>query len=333
MLNARLLILSTCGLALALTGCLERKEHITIRPDLSASIACEFSGDADDWEQGDAMPSEAGGWAVTVTPKEDRKVEATATIDIGAGAPLPGTFAAADNLAALRFPTTLTREDRAGGTYYHFRRVYTHREDARYTWIRRSIEQDTQKRDLFHADIDELSEADRATLIDSLRLIATEQELQHIGAGIAALTARPQDVGLRIRAAAVKASESFDTQAARALLMQPDSEDRDRAITEIADRFLQSMRDAAKQALRAENLKPDEVRAYEEAEARDRAARKVTEDLQDEMWEVKVTMPGRVIAHNGNEADDTTVTWTFDSMALMDRDQPLMVTSRVDKTK
>ncbi len=328
---SRLLVVSICGLALAMAGCLERKERITIREDLSASIECEYSGDANDLTEGDAMPSERTGWMAFIKPEDDNKATLTATIEIAPGAALPGTFAAGPDSVALQFPTGLTKEERADATYYHFRRVYQHRDDARYTWVKRSLEQDSRNYELMHSDVEALSDDDRAKLIDRVRQIETDKELQFVEAGIAALKSRPQDTGLHIRMAVVKAGEAFDTEAAKALLTQPASPERDRAINAAAERYLQSLRDAKDAALRAERLTPAEIQAFNDAETRDRAARMVTEDLQDEVWQVKVTMPGEIVAHNATEADGGTATWDFDGPAVMDRDHILMVTSRVAK--
>jgi len=326
---ARALMIVLCGMSLSLSGCLERKERITVREDLSAWIACEFTGHIQDVEEGDAMPSKAGGWSAFTEPVEEDQLKLTATLEIPAGAELPATFAAEDDPGALRFPTSLIREERADGIYYHFRRVYLGRDEARYMWLKRAMEQDSRTQELLRADVETLTDGERATLIEHIREIETEKELRYIEAGIAALEGRGQDVGLRIRAAVVQAGEAFDSQAARALLTQPASPQRDEAISAIADRYLQSLREAADHAVRAERLTPAEVLAFRAAEERERRARQVTEDLQDERWEVTVAMPGLIVAHNATRVDNQGATWEFDGQMLMDRDHTLMVTSRI----
>jgi len=44
---------------------------------------------------------------------------------------------------------------------------------------------------------------------------------------------------------------------------------------------------------------------------------------------VRVEVPGEIVAHNGHSREGQAVQWIFDGKALMDRDQPVMVTSRV----
>ena len=55
----------------------------------------------------------------------------------------------------------------------------------------------------------------------------------------------------------------------------------------------------------------------------------ITEDLRDDAWEVRVEMPGEIVGHNGDDVESGAVKWEFDSSALCDRDQVLLVTSVV----
>ena len=65
--------------------------------------------------------------------------------------------------------------------------------------------------------------------------------------------------------------------------------------------------------------------AYELEQAR----RVVTEDLSDERWDIRVKLPGEVVAHNGERIEKGMVIWEFPANMLQDRDHVLMVTSRL----
>jgi hypothetical protein len=60
-----------------------------------------------------------------------------------------------------------------------------------------------------------------------------------------------------------------------------------------------------------------------------RKAWKVTEDLNDERFTIRVEMPGQIVAHNGDNRAGNIVTWTFAGEFLHDRTIELLVTSRV----
>ena len=60
-----------------------------------------------------------------------------------------------------------------------------------------------------------------------------------------------------------------------------------------------------------------------------RLGHSISEDLQDEAWEVYLELPGRLIGHNGDTIEDGMVKWEFGGNALCDRDQVLMATSVV----
>ncbi|MFO0861304.1 MAG: hypothetical protein U0570_12175 [Phycisphaerales bacterium] len=319
--------------ALTLTGCLERKEKITVKPDGSASIALTFSGDRSDLEQGDAMPSQAGGWKVTITPDakkpEEATLEASRVFTPGA---LAQTFATSPESASisLAFPTEIRVEERPDGTYYQFKRVYRQRADARYTLARRELQRDPKKAKLLETPPEELSPADRLTLVSEFRASEVEKQHQFILAGIAAAPALPQQAGIRILNAATQASDAFDFASAMKLLDAPASKERDAAIVAAANSFFSALQTGIDQAIEREITDASLKAAFRAAMAHEKADRAVTEDLNDESFEVTLSLPGDLVASNG-ETVDGSVSWKFDGIALMDRDQILLATSRVVK--
>jgi len=329
------------ALALAATlgalasGCLERIEKITIRSDRSAELVSTFKGDPADFEHGDALPRAGGPWAVKEARESskgsgDDKLIRTATLTIPPGGMIPGTYAQApaDEAVSLRFPTSLTVESRADGQYIHFARTYLAREDAPFTIAKRRFQEEPELKRLADAEPASLTENDRRRLIEAFRQIEMEKELRYVRAGVAALN-RPQDVGLRIREAAVAAGNSFDPAKALALLAMPQSDERDRAIAELSGEFLLAITHALNIAIAAEKLTADEINAFSDAYEKARRIREVTEDLADERWEVRVKMPGRIVAHNADEVENDELVWTFDSAALMDAERELLATSVV----
>ena len=76
---------------------------------------------------------------------------------------------------------------------------------------------------------------------------------------------------------------------------------------------------------------PHQIELFFEAHDEEQARRAVTEDLNDETWEIRVELPGEIVAHNGTDRDQQGVIWGFPGKALYDRDHVLMVTSRVSR--
>lgn len=321
------------GLAALLGGCLERIEAITVRPDRSADVVSLFKGDESDMNAGDALPTAGRTWAVeqTTTKAADGgdKVERKATLSVPAGAEFPGTYAvdASAMAVSLRFPTEVTTEVRGDGVYYHFSRVYEGRSDAPYTLTKRRLEDDKKLRALAEADITTLTRADRTTLIEAFRDMELDKYGQFVAAGVKAITGIPQDTALRIDAAVKAAARGFDTTAALDLLDQAESPERDAKIAALAVKFDVSMRDALTAAVDAEPLSAKDRTAFIAACDTERLRRDVTEDLMDERWEVRLTLPGEVVAHNADGVDGTTLIWKFDGAALMDMDKELRATS------
>lgn len=317
--------------ALTLTGCLEREERITVKPDGGATITIRITGDKSDFENGDAMPSADGGWKLVSSPdpsKPDR-IDVTASQSF-APSGLSGTFATTADAKSisLRFPTEVWIEDRPDGRYYQFRRIYQKRTDAPYTLARREMQRDPKTAKLLDAPPEQLTDEQRTKLIDEFKASEVEKQHQFILAGMAAIPNQPQDSGLRILTAATAGANSLDTTMALKLLAEPPSKERDATIEKTANDFFASVKKAIDEAIENEHLPPEAKRAFLNAMAHERADREITEDLSDESFKVELALPGEVVASNGAAAGSG-VSWSFDGYALMDRDQILMATSRV----
>src|SRR5262249_27319264 len=183
----------------------------------------------------------------------------TATLSVAAGQAIPDSYATPDDpryAVGLRFPTSLAVERRPDGTYYHFRRTYLHRDDARYTWVRRTLDELPEYKALKAKDPAKLSNDERAKLIDAFKTIEIDKQLPFVDGGSAATPGQPQDVALAIRTAVVRFGDASPSRTILDLLSQPESADRDASIDALAKSFLAGARKAAEKAVLDSPLSP-----------------------------------------------------------------------------
>lgn len=319
------------------TGCLERKERVTVKPDGAVDLISTFSGDAGEFTEGDVLPAPGSVWEVvdekSVNDHGDPQLSRTARLSLSPGHPLPDTYAATSSGAevSLRFPTTLTIENRPDGTYYHFRRTYRHREDAAFTTVRRRLMMDTNNRGLLEDPESATTDEERTKIAESLRLVELDKQLAILDRALPALKSRSQDVGLRIRSHVIKASKSFDLAPAVKLLAAPKSDERDREILALAEQYLSTLAGATAEAVRGLGLTEQEVQTFTDALETEQRRRSITERLAAHVWEVRVNLPGEILASNADRSDDADLVWEFDSVSIMDTDKVLAATSRVAK--
>ena len=224
-------------------------------------------------------------------------------------------------------------ERRPDGTFYHFKRVYEARAQARYQ-IHRELLEDAFKKlgELTDKGPAELTDQERNDLVDLLRTLETLKHAEYVAAGAAALEdAWPQDYGLLLRQALFDYFNSVDVSLLADLLAQPDTPQRNAAIDELGEEMLAGTRDALLGKLRELRVPRDQIELFLAAHDEEEARRAVTEDIADEHWSVRVEMPGEIVAHNGDDADEQGVEWKFPGKVMHDRDHVLMVTSRVPR--
>lgn len=323
----------TTSLALFAGGCLERSETISVRSDGTTDFESEFRGDLDDLSQGDALPLAGGAWQVsqweTKTPSGGTDHVRRATVSIAPGGVLPASYAAGGDAASLRFPTAVTWERRGGDTYVHFARVYQARVYAPYSVSQRALERDARTSELLKADPQTLTNQDRVSLLESFRRVELEKQAWQVRAAANSLTDRPQDLRLRVLDGTLARARSYDLANATRLMAMPQSDERDAALSAIAEDFLSMVSKDLASVLSREDLRPEEVAAATAAFELQRTRREVTEDLRDERWEVSLRLPGEIVAHNADEVREGTLIWTFEGNALLDADRELLATSRI----
>lgn len=327
-----------CALALlavaGLTGCLERKEKIKINADGSAEIVVTIKGDPEDIEGGDPMPTEQAGWRVRDDFDTDSNGKRTQTregiLKIARGGEWPSSYAAAgteDAEIGLRFPTGLMIETRPDGTYYHFHRVYQAREHARFEYVREQLQETLDK--MGDVSPDQYTQEQREKLVDAIRQYEAAKQLEFTVAAARAMNDWSQDRVLKLRQAVANYFDAIDVHPLAQKLGEPESESRDREIAEFSTNMVEDVRTALVNEMQSWGLGTVEQEQLLAAHARESARRMMTEDIGDEHFTITIQMPGEIVAHNGEPREDGEVQWTFPGKALMDRNQEIMVTSRV----
>jgi hypothetical protein len=160
---------------LGVAACIKRSERITILADGSTLLQTAIEGDAADLRNGDALPESGAGWTVeerSETDQEGReKLTRTAHRQLAPGQPWPDSYAVAGSDVeelVLHFPTMLTIEQRPGGTYYHFRRVYLRRDHARTAFEPEQILESDEMRELQQKKPEELTPEERGKMADAV---------------------------------------------------------------------------------------------------------------------------------------------------------------------
>jgi hypothetical protein len=340
----RLALSAALLFAAMLSGCLERLESITIAPDGSATLHSEFRGTPQDFDKKtDALPEAGGAWTVTQREEKDAdgkpRTVRTTELTVAPAAPLPSTYAAASDARAvsgLKFPTTLRINSLAGSTYYDLTRTYQRRDEARYAYLKKKLTSGGAFKALEGKDPSTLTVDDREKLLRTFARLEADKYARFIESGAAALESDhtwPQEVSLKLQQAAIDYAQRVDVSKAAALLAQPESPERDASLQSMSTAFTEGMHTAIKAALDTFALPEDQAKRFIDAALAERASRLATEDLADERWEVRVTMPGKVIAHNADRAEGNTLIWEFTADAIMDRDQAVKATSVVEAKK
>ena len=337
MMRSTTILAMTAVLTLS-TGCLERKETIRVQPDGSVRIEAVFDGDVSDFTGGDALPNKRAGWAVKDESRTDdddkEKQTRTARMRVRAGEDMPDSYAELETEeyeAALRFPTELSIERRRDGTYYHFDRVYEPRAFARYEYYRHLVEDVIGEDGLLKdRQIEELSDDERLKVLTAFFLIEQGKHLEYVRSGVEAVEeVWPRRYGLAIEKTVKDYFASHDLRPLADLMAQPDYPGRDESINEFGEAMFSTYQDVIEEQMAEMRIPEDEVQAFFDGYALEKMRHEVTQDLQDEKFEIRVQMPGRIVAHDGDRVEGSTVIWEFDAKVFNDRPHTVRVTSRV----
>ncbi|MEK6797488.1 MAG: hypothetical protein AABZ12_00835 [Planctomycetota bacterium] len=324
---------------LAAGGCLERKETIRITPAGGVTIELQYSGEPQDFQGPDAMPSEGSGWRVEKQRKvqEDGKEEIilTSRRTFEPREDLPTSYAAKgdpDADLAVLFPTTLRHERRDDGVYLHFRRTYAARPWAYVNYWQEQLV-DENVRTLGEKPLETLTTEEKITVLKAFAGFESLKELEF--AQEAARRLEPEakpDHWMRARQALLDSYESTDWDATVARLTAlSDEEERYRVFEEeskaLSDAGFHAF--VTELAATARYGKSDVERFSREYErARKRWA--ITDAVANHAFRIRVYLPGEVVAQNADKIDDDgAAIWEFDGKALRDRAHELMITARL----
>jgi hypothetical protein len=331
-------------------SCVERDEKIKIAPDGAVTIGLKYSGSEEELTEGDAMPSPESGWEVERSvQKKDNEVTVKLTGErrFEPGEELPRSFAAAgdpDRDLYSEFPTEVRVERRRDGIYYYFHRTYMPR---RWMYIQHWQDEfidDTIKK-LGDKPIDELTPEEQSQIAEAFAGVEAFKQIEFCRIAIAeSHPDLPIEYALMARRALldyyVQAGENGDLQRVMVMCQSLDDEKQrgacfDREATRILNEayatYLESLRVDAGFGKR-------DLAAFERAYERAQGYHRITEQLSGHMFEISVTMPGRIIAHSALEAEfevdeeehTSTVKFEFDGKWFRDCPYELIAVSRLD---
>ncbi|RME37666.1 MAG: hypothetical protein D6788_08960 [Planctomycetota bacterium] len=341
------LSIGCCVLSSVGSGCVLRKETITVARDTSVVVELKYEGPKEEIASGDAMPSEASGWSVERSEKkEDNEVKQVLTSRrrFAPGEALPRTYAAAGDPETdlyLDFPTQVWTQQRADGVYYYFRRVYTPRRwgYVRY-WYDAMFEDGDLKR-LKDKPVEELTMKERAKLAKAL---ASVEAMKQIEFGKAAFTEsladRPPEVWLRARQALLDVYKQDDYFEGVVDRCEPLAEaDRAACFETEAKKLLARGFDEMIGTLEQQGLSEAQIERFRRAYEHEKRYYQITESLGGHLFSITVRMPGTIIAHNAldEEVEEegngvSSIEFEFDGKAFRDRPMEILVVSRVGPT-
>ena len=140
-----------------------------------------------------------------------------------------------------------------------------------------------------------------------------------------------QEVGLLLMRAIFDYADNFNYKPVAALLNKADSPGREDAISDFATDFKRGLLRVVPDKLAELKIDPAARKRFLDSFSLEQRTRDATEDLADEHWEVRLVMPGQIIAHNADREElvgaTRTLIWEFKALAIMDRDQPILATS------
>lgn len=330
-------------------SCVEREETITIAPDGAVTVELEYEGSEKEVTQGDAMPSAESGWDVVRTREEDDdgvtlKLESVRRFE--PGEELPRSFAADGDPDAdlyLDFPTTVRVEDRADGRYFYFHRVYTARRWA-YVQNWEEVFVDDEVKKLGEKPVEELTPEERVQIVEAFAGVEAFKQIEFARIALEESHADlPVEYGLMARRVLIGvyhnelANQGIERMIKRCEDLPED--ERGECFNQEAERVLGIGYAAYVQSLREDGgLNQRQIAAFDVAYERAERYHELTGQLAGHSFEIRVAMPGTIIAHSGlndeTEVDEdnntSTVRFAFDGKLFRDRPHELIVVSRLD---
>ncbi len=334
----KIAIVLTYTVFLLLSGCLERKERITVSEDTTVEIEAIFSTDSmNEFTEGDAMPTLQAGWLTEEFVEEDDEGKKIFKIKADAIFPpeseLPQNFASLEDVNPdlyLQFPTTLRIERRDDGLYYHFYRKYERRSWAHLETLKQQLLYAPLK-ELEGKEFEDLTKSDRTKLIRAL-VDFDSAKIRNFArkAFLEVVPDLPQDRWLLVNQSMNQFKSELNYDKLLTLMEIPDQQERDEALAEEAEQWELAVTNRLRQALKEHcYIGGSKIKTFMQRYDWHSRYYKITEDLGDETFEMTVQMPGQIVASNADAVHGANAIWKFDGTKIRDVDVELMVTSRI----
>ncbi|MEE8153844.1 MAG: hypothetical protein V3T53_02665 [Phycisphaerales bacterium] len=332
------LVVST--VAMIVFGCVERKVRITVRPEGTVLVVASFStGSFNELygDDGDAVPSLAGGWLVEDSVHVDDKGENHYELNAEAIFPpefeLPGNYAPPGDTAPdvyLQFPTTLVIEERDDGTYYHFHRKYVRRSWADLA-TRRRLLLDEPLEEMEDRKFEDMSPQEQTKVLRAFVDFEAAKIMTFARSAYLEVTPdAPQDYWLHTYEDLMQFKNEVDYNRLISLMAIPDQEERDTLLAQEAERWENAAANRLQKAIRTYGrYGGSQLKTFLKRYEWHKRYHKISEDLGDDSFVITVEMPGAIVASNADSVSGRQANWKFDGAQIRDRDIELMVTSRL----
>ena len=319
-----------------LGGCVKHEETITVSPDGVVHLKIEVAGDREDMENGAPALARAPGWEfhehLVIKEDDDQEICRRIETTIPAGHPIPATYPTADSdgqALVIQHPTTLIVERRRGDTYYHFRRVFEPRPWAFVNYWRNIFSEE-------YGDIDpdEMGREQTVELVEKLLGVGRRKELALINAAWRTMDEPwPQDVRLAVYDAVSRAVSDVDMDRLVDLLESGEKDDDEVGdeLDALTRRIEEQVAEETRDAIRESGISERRADSFQALLQRERRRFVITEDYQDEEWDIRLEMPGTLLGHNGDEIVDGRVRWELKGDMFYDRQVELLATSMVPR--
>ena len=306
-------------------GCLEREECLRVHQNGTVDAHWRVCGDQDDICQGLRLPAGAP-WKISQYlekkanhPKFHYHAEAQfASMDAYQQAT---TFGGED----IEMESSLRIVNVPGKTFYHFRRIYNARDWWKFQQAKdRNLPKHLQLRVTEHG-LASLKPEEQQKFLAGLASFEREKRMLLVNDVLGrTMIAKPfslqQLTAIRNQLNAVYVKNITPRRIKQLLAMDESAQTRE------VQRIQQLLAD---QEQAVWNNHPEiPYRSYWQQEKNRHA---LSEDLQDEQFVIRVTLPGQIILTNGAKTSDSEVRWQFPGKELANHHIPLEATSVVEK--
>jgi hypothetical protein len=328
-----------CAASLFLSGCIERKEEITIDKHGNTYISTSFKGDIDQFPPVFDLPN-GGTWKnikQEIMKKENGKdLKVSAEMNIPYGKDLPDRYDLNDQAnQQLRFPSTVKTYKKGSRTFFEFTRRYQPRKyrlyEIYYEKVDKELEDEVMKKGIFN-----VSQTQRDKYLDQLTPALHLSQLRTVYDVLGTMVLQNDISQEARRQLLLSAGENVRKTVTRNKLetilahlnKDNDGEDEMDQIIKDIDRVFISI---LKNQTRPDNgvLSAKLAKLLEN----ERHTRKITDAIGGNSFIITLKMPGQIVDTNGIFSEESlgTVSWDFQGSALRDCEYVLHAISVLDK--